>query len=258
MNTYVHNLLSAMTDDIREDVSHEILMIYCKMRKTEWYTRICEKEGKDAAESKLFEVLSDRHNLQFANSIEPIIHGLLALASTAEGEECIRVVKTEYGDDSDMPLLLKELGMANISGDKIIYAEIPEQPAFDSRELRGQRCFDQIGELGLIAIIVATKYMSTLRSLSLVLKHRKEESGFVVCTISPDGNLYNHSYFPNTTAQGFLEHKLGIIREVPTYACRGGGDNTIGFPCAEKYLAENIDQLGPFLTELAESLTREV
>lgn len=231
--------------------------------------------------------VEERYAATFADCVEPIAHGIVALAK-AKDDSLVDITECPldiYGSISPERGLRSKFIVFNSA-----------IPAGGGMQLPGGSTFSVTGELGFRAAILETGYAfgGSKTELSLVLpawgtgvstvgleatpgvgwamgRYAPKAGDIVIVKFDTTGHAEGDRYRPYTRTEDgvavftdadvFLKHLLGMDlikgQDVTSKKFSGTLNPAIGFPGAEKYLAEKLPELGAYFVALAEKLAAQ-
>jgi len=186
---------------------------------------------------------------EFSESILPIAAGIKSLAQVDTESEYVKVVDLASHGSLKFPI-------ANDVGPdgRFIVALNPRWYSCGCNMPEGMENFGQRGLLSFKAVVLGVSKDNKV-TLALVFAQRGVEHGYTVITIERTGYSSNHNHTPSLNEDGYLKYSLGLIpaQYISGHSSFSGGSMSmyLGFPDSDRYLAEHIGELGPYLTAMA-------
>lgn len=236
-----------------------------------WFAKERAKNGKVAAEKKLAEFVQRRGLYAFADSVNEVAQGLLALAQLDDSRPAVDAdadprdlpapphVRVVYLDkDRNFPVS----GMHN--GGILILGTNPSVPGCGCNQPEGSDVFGRGGEIGLRSVGIMVDFDLRRPHLVLTLPHPdyrtgpndQTRMGFAVVTIDVEGHSHGTAV-DYRFQEDPVEYALGLVdptRTMSGSSSSSGVNAALRFPGSEEYLAKHISLLGRYLTASAAKL----
>ena len=248
----ISNLLEA--GRLKSEVEQELADMRSGRIKS-FYTDILVEKGHKAASQALEEWVGRDFKREFANSIEPIVLGMLDIARADLEDKHIRV--TPVNRDMFFPTA-RSLGNG---ATLITVLDLPRHKGCGCNQPQGAEIFGEHGTLPINAIVLGVASIPGRCNLTIVIPTRENASwgsGYTAITISQDGWATGTSLFPRINEYDHLAYSLGLTqaKDVITALMSSGGslDDRIGFPGGGAYLAKHISKLGPYLSIASQAI----
>lgn len=236
--------------------NHESYAQRIRDSRVGFYATKKKEDGVEAAEALLSEEMNRRRIADFANGIEPVARGMLAMARVETASKYTRVY-----DPGGENLLIE----AHAPGVIVFNTQVP---GCGCSQPRDSHIFGPSGSLGLIAVSLeaAREGVHTYARLQLILpmrgvvKDRFSEVGFVAVDFSPDGSARANSHLPILGRTPYIEYAFGLAAANTVMNClRSSGpiDSETGIPGADAFFADHLSSAGTYLTNLASALSGE-
>jgi hypothetical protein len=221
-----------------------------------FYTRIAEELGSDAAESALRDWNAVHRLSDYANVIEPVARGMLAMAAINTQKKYVSVL------DNNPRTKIFNYSMPGPS--RIVLVNAPA-PGCGCTQPPNWEIFGPDGRLGLKAVVLYFNHNDPgATGLGIILPARNTQAsavgrcGFTVAQITSSGRTDTATFLPQAPDEHFLMKLLGQHPGYPRVGCSffgGHFDDGVGFPGATDYLANHLPKLEAYLTELARKLS---
>lgn len=229
-----------------------------RARDNRWYSKMAVTEGRDAAERELASLT--RHHRTFAASIEPVAHGIAALA---KAKESVVIDITDCTPPRFIP-------MSDGPGMRRRFIALNASPTGFVSPLKGGETWASYGDLGLQAVILQAERTREGWEASMMLampvwtdsSQNPQEGPNFFGMVDTQGTSSGDRYtlFQNgrtVTDANFVMRCLLGMTELPDGAgwkSSSGQIRKLGFPDAENYVASKLPELGDYFLSLAAEL----
>ncbi len=225
------------------------------------YRQIVQTSGREAAEKMLQDVDKIHHISMFASLLVPIVQGLANLSRI---------------DDRTFVMTLK--GREHIYGMRqhlgsVIFFNATNTPDCGCVQSKGADVFSVYGRLGLQAITLTVgthQEGGSYANLGIVFlpsciaknSDSHQKNGYKVFSIDLFGYTNWSQHIPSLISpMSYLKYTFGVCTadDLIGYSKTSGGhaDDLLGFPGAYDYLVKVLPDLGPYLSDLADKLSKE-
>lgn len=235
-------------------------------RSPSFYVKALVEQGEDAARAELAKWEAWNRRREFSAFIEPIVRGMLAvvLQDTEHDHACL----VEHGTGPRSPAMSF---IAKLESTLVFFN--PEVPGCACSQPPGAVIFGRsYGSLEPHAILVqvgANSEGERVVALGIAMPCRGfpgkvKENQYMIFSLGPDGWTNNYTYWPHIPVDDHIRYMFGLLTAERRAAlllqnaddcmqCIGGStDYALGYPGARNYLADHLNELGPYLTAVAE------
>jgi hypothetical protein len=235
-----------------------------RMSPDSFYNQVLKKSGREAAEQTLRDVDETRHTSMFASLIVPITQGLISLSRVTDERTLVLAANPRdyfYG-------MRQHLG-------SVIFFNTLNAPGCGCVQPKGTDLFSTHGRLGLQAVTLTVgthQKGGSNANLGIVLSPHygivknhdtsRRQDGYNVLSFDLFGftNWSRHTPYIIDSVS-YLKYTFGLCTadDLVGGNQRSGGhpDDMLGFPGAYDYLAKVLPDLGPYLSDLADKLSKE-
>jgi hypothetical protein len=226
-----------------------------------FYAKRKAKEGINAAEIGLAEVIKKRKYLEVTASTAEIIASLRELAKLTIKDPLVALVS----DPESLPLTTMTLRSRGNAPHKLLVATNRTPDFIVCNTLRNAEIWSPSGTLGLRALIIEAsvegRFCENI-AVGLMLvppmkfgQDNKKGDGYVYVTLRGNGTVAFDTFSYRIRRYAAVNHALGTIAEdnltESVYDNGDYPDHHLGFPGAWEYLTQNLDGLVDYLTDLA-------
>ncbi len=178
-----------------------------------FYTQILAQQGEAAAEAALAEWAKERRMGDYASLVEPVVRGMLALASVDKGAAGDHVKLISITSDTMFPHSYQ------LNGGKMVVLTNCDVPVCSCKQPCGLEIFSPWGRIGIKVVVLSHNADNPIATeLSFVLPIRGydsvasevRQSGFTVVTISLEGRTNADTLLPGKPDPDFLMKTLGL------------------------------------------------
>jgi hypothetical protein len=226
-----------------------------------FYAKRKAKEGINAAEIGLAEVIKKRKYLEVTASTAEIIASLRELAKLTIKDPLVALVS----DPESLPLTTMTLRSQGNAPHKLLVVTNRTPDFIVCNTLRNAEIWSPSGTLGLRALIIEAsvegRFCENI-AVGLMLvppmkfgQDNKKGDGYVYVTLRGNGTVAFDTFSYRIRRYAAVNHALGTIAEdnltESVYDNGDYPDHHLGFPGAWEYLTQNLDGLVDYLTDLA-------